>query len=468
MSNEHRRNRRRLPPGVRFLISTASVLFLLFLSGFAFRYCLSLFVVGDEYLIHLPGRDPIAQVDPSQGLDIFGSADSVTQTARASILAAGDLMTHLPIVRSGATGTGYSFEYIFEYVAPYIAGADYAVVNLETTLAGTDGKEYTGYPRFNAPDAIASSAYHVGFDMMLTANNHCYDYGTAGLLRTLDVIQNAGLDTLGTISSVEENRYTIRDINGIRVGMVNYTYADIIDDRNTPIINDMQVDSKSAGLINIFDYANLDLFYNEMESHISGMRAAGAEAIVLFIHWGDQFSVKPSSTQEIIAQKMCDLGVDVIAGSHPHVIQPIAQLTSTDGTNQTLCLYSMGNFLSNQRADNIALETGHSEDGLMFTFTFVKYSNGEVHVEYVDLMPTWVLVRGNDNSKSFQILPLDVEVEDWNTLYAMDGDQAADANKSLERTNALIMESLASVKAQLQHQVEERGYTLGTFTGGVG
>ena len=468
MSNEHRPNRRRLTPGARFLLSAVSVCFLLFLSGFAFRYCLSLFVVGDEYLIHLPGRDPIAQVDPNQGLDLFGSSNTVTQTGRATILAAGDLMTHLPIVRSGAAGTGYNFENIFQYVSPYIAGADYAVVNLETTLAGTDGKEYTGFPKFNAPDAIASSAYHVGFDMMLTANNHCYDYGTSGLLRTLDVIQNAGLDTLGTISSVEENRYIVKNINGIKIGMVNYTYADIQDDRNNFVINDMQVDSKTAGLINIFDYANLDLFYNEMENHISGMRAAGAEAIVLFIHWGDQFSVNPSSTQEIIARKMCDLGVDVIAGSHPHVIQPIVQLTSTDGKHQTLCMYSMGNFLSNQRADNIALETGHSEDGLMFSFTFVKYSNGEVHVEFVDLMPTWVLVRGGENNKSFQILPLDVDVEDWSEVYSLDGDQASNANKSLERTNALIYHSLNAVKQQLQQQMEERGHTLGTFTGGVG
>ena len=271
-----------------------------------------------------------------------------------------------------------------------------------------------------------------------------------------------------TISSVEENRYIVKNINGIKVGMVNYTFADITGDRNTFVINDMQVDSKSAGLINIFDYANLDLFYDEMQNHIDGMRAAGAEAIVLFIHWGDQFSVKPSSTQEIIAQKMCDLGVDVIAGSHPHVVQPIVQLTSTDGANQTLCMYSMGNFLSNQRADNIALETGHSEDGLMFSFTFVKYSNGEVHVEFADLMPTWILVKGNENNKTYHILPLDVEVDDWNTVYSMDGDQASNANKSLERTNAVVYQSLNAVKTQLQQQREAWGVTLGTFTGGVG
>ena len=143
----------------------------------------------------------------------------------------------------------------------------------------------------------------------------------------------------------------------------------------------------------------------------------------------------------------------------------------TSGVNpshQTVVLYSMGNFLSNQRADNIAMETGHSEDGLMFSFTLVKYSNGEVHVEFVNLMPTWVLVRGGENNKSFQILPLDVEVDDWSEVYSMDGDQAADANKSLERTHSIIWQNLADVKKQLQYQVEDRGHTLGTFTGGVG
>jgi len=315
---------------------------------------------------------------------------------------------------------------------------------------------------------VATGAYASGFDMMLTANNRCYDHGTPGLLRTLDTIQTAGMDTLGTVSSVEESKYLVKELNGIKIGMVSYTFADIETDRNTPVIDGTQVDSKAAGLINVFDYGMLDVFYAEMEDHISGMQASGAEAIVLFIHWGDAFSVKENSVQQAIAQQMCDMGVDVIIGSHPHVIQPISQLTSTDGTGKTLCVYSLGNFLSNQRADTIALETGHSEDGLMFSFTFVKYSNGEVHVESADLLPTWVVVRGEGDGRTFQILPLDVNVEDWNTIYSMDGDQAADANKSLERTNALIAAPLAQVKAALQQQNEERSQQLGTFTGGVG
>ena len=466
MSNERRQARSRITPGIRFLLSVASVVLLLFLSGFAFRYCLSLFVVGDEYLIRLPGANPIAEKPLDSNAN--GGSDSVVQTGRATILAVGDLMPHLPVLRAGWNGQNYNFEYMFQYVKPYISAADYAVVNLETTFSGADGLKYTGSPKYNAPDAVATGAYATGFDMMLTGNNRCYDHGTAGLLRTLETIKSSGMDTLGTVSAVEESKYIVQQINGIRIGMINYTFAEIAEDRNHPTIDGTPVDSKAAGLVNVFDYDMLDVFYAEMEDHVSAMRASGAEAIVLFIHWGDKFSNKPSTAQQEIAQQMCDLGVDVIAGSHPNVVQSITQLTSTDGTNKTLCLYSMGNFLSNQRSDNVGVESGHTEDGLMFSFTFVKYSNGEVHVESTELIPTWVLIRGTGDDRTYYVLPLDVSVEDWNTVYSMNGDQAAAANKSLERTNGLIYTALKEVKATLQQQNEERSQLLGTITGGIG
>ena len=470
MSNERRRRRRRIPPVVKFLFSIAAICLLLYLSGFVFRYCLGLFINNEDYILQLPGQDsPIVEVVPEQDADMLQDPDHVVQTGRATILAAGDIMTHMPIVRSGETGDGYDFSSIYSYVKPYIDSADYAVVNLETTLSGTDGgKEYTGYPDFNAPDAMASGAASAGFDMMLTANNRCYDYGTAGMLRTLSVVRSAGLETLGTNAAVEEARYVVKELNGLKVGMLCYTFADIEADRNTPIIDGEQTDSKAAGLINVFDYGNLDMFYAEMENHMSVMEAAGADAIVLYIHWGDEFNVKPSNSQKAMAQKLCDLGVDVIVGSHPHVVQPMELLTSTDGTHQTVCVYSLGNFLSNQRADNIALTTGHSEDGLMFSFTLAKYSDGQTYVESVNLIPTWVLVQESKNTKTYRILPLDETVPNWKERYELSSSQVNDANDSLERTNALVRTSLKEIQELLTQQNENRVQTQEVFTGGVG
>ena len=400
MTNERRQKRRRIHPAVKLLFSVAAIGLLLYLAGFAFRYCLGLFIVNEDYILQLPGKgSPIVEVVQEKDPETAADPDTAFQTGRATIVVAGDIMTHLPVVRSGKTSDGYDFSGIFTHVKPQISAADYAVVNLETTLSGTaGGKEYTGYPDFNAPDAIATGAYAGGFDMMLTGNNRCYDYGTAGMLRTLETVRSAGMDTLGTKATVEEASYLVKDLNGVKVGMVNYTFADIEADRNTPIIDDVQTDSKAAGLINVFDYGNLDMFYAEMEDNLSAMEAAGAEAIVMYIHWGDQFNTTPSNSQKAMAQRLCDMGVDVIVGSHPHVVQPIELLTRADGTHQTLCAYSLGNFLSNQRADNIAMTTGHSEDGLMLRFTLAEYSDGNIYLESAELIPTWVLVRGSDNS----------------------------------------------------------------------
>ena len=470
MSTERKRRRRRIHPAIKFLFSAAALALLLYLAGFAFRYCMGLFLVGDEYLVQLPGQpSPIAATVLEETVPEEAYSGQVFQTGRATILAAGDLMTHMPIVRSGESGNGYDFSYIYEYVSPYVSSADYAVANLETTLSGTDGgKEYTGYPLFNAPDAMASGAKSGGFDLLLTANNHCYDYNTPGLKRTLEIVKGAGLDTLGTVSTVEENPYIVKELNGIRVGMVNYTFAEIGADRNTPIINGIQTDSKAAGLINAFDYDNPDMFYAEMENHISAMKAAGAEAIVLYIHWGNELSVKTTDTQKAMAQKLCDMGVDVIVGSHPHVVQPMELLTSADGSHQTVCLYSLGNFLSNQRADNISLTTGHSEDGLMFTFTFVEYSDGQVHLESVGLVPTWVLIRGSGDDRTYHILPLDESVADWKEAYNLSNSQLSDAKESLERTKALVDNDFAAVRTALEQQHALRNQELGIFTGGVG
>ena len=469
MSETRRRRRRRIHPIIKLLFSVAAIALMLYVAGFAFRYCLGLFISDEEYVVKFPGQDsPIVEVVPEEETAPT-EPDTVIEIGRATVLAAGDLMTHMPIVRSGESGGGYDFGYIYEYIAPYVSGADYAVVNLETTLSGTDGgKEYTGYPKFNAPDAMAAGAAAGGFDMMTTANNHCNDYGTAGLKRTLEVVRTAGLDTLGVAATVEEPSYLVKELNGIKVGMISYTFAEIDSDRNQPVINGLPTDSKATGLINAFDYDNLDMFYAEMENHISGMKAAGADAIVMYIHWGDEFSVKPNGNQKAIAQKLCDLGVDIIAGGHPHVVQPMELLTSADGSHQTVCLYSMGNLVSNQRSTNIAMTTGHSEDSVLFRFSFVKYSNGEVHLESVDLLPTWMLIRGKDDNRTYHILPLDETVADWKAAYELSSSQLSDAQESLKRTKALVDANLTSIRATLEQQAAVRNQNFGIFTGGVG
>jgi len=448
---------------VRFLAFVICLLMLFFIGRGAITFCLGLFADGD-HLVQFPGQEsPIVSMqdvnpDPKP---VYIDPSQLVEVARADITVVGDLMLHLPIVRSGEISGGYDFDSIFTYVTPYISAADYAVANLETTLAGTDGKEYTGFPNFNSPDQIAQSAKNTGFDMLLTGNNHCYDYGTAGLSRTLTTLNSYMLDTLGTVENSAEPRHVVRNLSGIKVGMACYTFADI-DENGNVTINGLTTDSAAKGLINAFDYDKLSQFYTEVEGEIASMRANGADTVILYIHWGDDYTTNISENQKAIAQKLCDLGVDVIAGSHPHVIQPIDLLTSSvDPAHKTICFYSMGNFLSNQRADNIGLTTGHSEDGVLFTFALTKYNDGSVRVSAINLLPTWVLVQGSDENRDFYILPLNQTVTDWQSAYNLSEEQLSGAKNSYNRTMALVTPGLNKIVSYLSEKNASLDPSLG-------
>ena len=453
---KERRKRKKKQPNLflKCLVSVIALGLMLWLGSMAVTFCLGLFAEGD-YIVELPGQSsPMVQSSDDTATEPTGGSTGFmlpTETARAQLLVTGDLMLHTPILTSVRSGGEYDFDEVFQYVAPYVSRADYAVVNLETTLSGTDGKEYTGYPKFNSPDSIVQDAGSAGFDMMLTANNHCNDYGTFGLKRTLETVRGGGLAALGTVASTDEPGYLVQDVNGIKIGMVCYSYGQIDSDPDRPAMNGLPTDSNAAGLINAFDYDKLDAFYEEMTTRIADMRAEGAEAIVLYIHWGDEYSTSVNDKQRAMAQKLCDLGVDVIAGSHPHVVQEMELLTSTaDESHKTVCLYSMGNFLSNQRATNVSVTTGHTEDSLLLGLTFVKYSDGNVYLEGTTVQPTWVLLEGSGSSRTYRILPLDHDAGDWEELYGLSPSQEDDAERSYSRTMELVNSGLKTVQAYLE------------------
>lgn len=443
-------------PEVRLLLRTIgaalALLLIWFMGSAAITFCLGLFADGNYVVIRHGKESPILELHeiPDETKPVYVDPGEAVEIARAEIAVAGDLMLHMPIVRTSQTDNGYNFEDIFTYIKSYISAADFAAINLETTLSGTDSKEYTGYPNFNSPDAIASDAKKAGFDLLLTGNNHCYDYGTAGLKRTLSVLKGQSLPTLGTLESKDQSRHVIQNIGGVKVGMINYTFAESNADHTVLKLNDHATDSDASGLICAFDYSKLSLFYTEMESEIAAMRASGADSIILYLHWGDEYSPSVSDRQRSIAQKMCDLGVDVIVGSHPHVVQPIDLLTSSvDPAHKMLCMYSLGNFLSNQRADTISMDSGLCEDGVLVNFTLAKYSDGSVRIMSVSTLPTWVVVRGTGEDRDFHILPLDEQVSDWATAFDLDKTQLTDAQKSLNRTIATVTPGLNKVSAYI-------------------
>ena len=204
--------------------------------------------------------------------------------ATASIASQGDLLMHGGVIRSGAQGDGtYDFESVFRYVKEYVSGYDLALANLETTFGG-DANPYQGWPLFNVPDAFGDSIVEAGYDLLLTSNNHCYDTLMAGFKRTIEVSRDKGLMVLGSRLTEEEPNYAVVDLNGIRVGMVSYTYTTSMSGGKPSLNGNSPVENPA--LVNYFSYTNLDKFYSELTDILEKMKSEGAEATMLFIHWG--------------------------------------------------------------------------------------------------------------------------------------------------------------------------------------
>lgn len=396
---------------------------------------------------------------PTDGTEV-PTEETPQLVSTATVLSTGDILMHGKVINSGKQDDGsYNFDSIFQYVRSYAQAADFSVANLETTLCGTDnGYAYAGNPKFNCPDAIVDSLKGAGFDMLLTANNHADDTSLVGYKRTLNVVREKGLDTLGTYLSADEQKWTIEEVNGIKIGMVCYTYSDGFSQNGYPLLNYNEVGEN--GILNYFTYDKLSEFYTQLQGYLDEMKAAGAEATVVYLHWGEEYKWKtgegPNANQTAMAQKLCDMGVDVIVGGHPHVVQPVDLLTSgTDAEHKTIVLYSMGNAVSNQRKEEMQQSepTGHTEDGVLFCVTFAKYSDGSVFVDSAELIPTWVNMHANSGATEYNILPLEESTAaQWQAQFGLTDTQLANAKASFDRTQALTLTGMEKVQSYLAQQ----------------
>lgn len=338
-----------------------------------------------------------------------------------TLLSAGDIMYHMPQVRAAYnSSTGkYDFSDNFKYMKPIVSAADYAVVNFETTTANQTN--YTSYPAFNSPLAVLDTIKDTGYDMLLFANNHCYDYKKPGFLATLAQFKNYGFEYIGAKENASEKSYMVKDVNGVKLGLMNY--ADTLSQKNGQYykINGITINDGCDELMDIYMRNEYDKLYNEVSQRITDMKSQGADIIIMYIHWGDEYKLEPVSSQTTVAQKLCDLGVDVIIGGHPHVIEPMEILTSTTNPeHSTICFYSLGNYISNQ--NRLSFEDldqkirPYTENGLTVTLTIRKYNTGDVFVKSIDYTPTWVhRYTGSDGLLDYNVVPLKQAILDPST-----------------------------------------------------
>ncbi len=249
----------------------------------------------------------------------------------AEIVFAGDAMQHQRQIDAALQPDG-SLDYspYFQSLQPYISSADFAVVNLEAPLGGAP---YSGYPMFCAHDNYVDALTDAGFDLMLTANNHILDRRDRGVRRTIQTFESKGVPFIGVYRNKAHRDSVlpmIHDINGFKVAFLNYTYG------TNGITKRSEIE---------IDYINRDL----IASDIRKARDNGAEIIAACIHWGDEYKLLPNASQKSLEKFLADQGVELIIGSHPHVIQPMQLKISEKTGRPYFTVYSLGNFISSMR-----------------------------------------------------------------------------------------------------------------------
>ena len=447
------------------VITVLLILALIAATGFVLYLCVDMVNAEPEVtiqteIIEMPTEAPTeAPVETTVPPTTAPPVEPETVVATATIASQGDLLMHSPVFNAARQNDGtYNFAHVFKYSKDLVASFDYAVANLETTFGGPD-HPHVGNQSFCCPDELAANAKEYGYDMFLTANNHSGDSMGDGLIRTLDVTRAAGLATLGS-QYPGENRYSIVEINGIKIGMVAYTWAFSGDGSKFSLNGLLAI--QDEGQMNYFTKRNPDKLYNELVPIMEAMKAEGAEATMLFIHWGEEYDIQGNEAQRTMAQKICDIGFDVIVGGHAHVVQPMALLESTvDPGHKTMCIYSLGNAVSNQRTGvSDKFPPGYTEDGMFFTVTFEKYSDGKVYPVGVNVIPTWVNMHSNNGGREYNILPLIKEQEGtWQETYQMKSDQFNAAVKSYDRTMDIVGEGLTACQEYLaQAKIDREQY----------
>lgn len=312
---------------------------------------------------------------------ITGSAQP-GKPVSAELIFVGDAMQHqaqLDQAKSEGEFNYYDYSGCFNLIAPTITAADYAVCNLEVPLGG--GPDYSGYPCFSAPDSFAKALYDAGFDLMLTANNHCLDRRDKGARNTLKALDRMGIDHIGTYDTALQRDSLvpfITDIKGIKFAFLNYTYG----------TNGIE---PREGI----EVATIDR--KKISEEIDRARAAGAEMVVVTMHWGVEYVLLENEQQRSLADFLVEKDVDLVIGAHPHVIQPMKIVRNPKTGKEILVVYSLGNFISN-------MKTADTRGGALVKVMIERDAEGKPRIKNA-VYDTLFAAKPYGKGTNFQVIP---------------------------------------------------------------
>ena len=291
---------------------------------------------------------------------------------------AGDLIIHEKLLNCALRPDGsYDFRLHFAQIKDILENADYTIMNLETTVGMVGDLPYSGYPRFNTPEALLDALRDAGVDFLTLANNHILDRGIEGLKMTADKVEERGFDFGGVNRSPEGGQEPVAvDICGIRTAFLCYTgIMNVVNSEESLTESVERAHAQGVKTLQHADFA----------ADVTGARKAGAELVIALPHWGEEYQRSPEDETVVLAKKMIAAGVDVILGSHSHMVQPVEFLkaeTENGGTRTGLVAYCLGNFISNQSAR-------YTDSGMVLDFTVRRMEGGGFLTENVSILPTY-------------------------------------------------------------------------------
>ena len=388
----------------KFLMVLIVIVFILFINSIVLRNEKmaknDINLSESETSSNLPEEDQNIVSDQINNTENINSKSNtpIKKSATINMAFTGDIMCHNTIYKDAfdSSNNSYDFSYIFDDVKYNIQTADIAVGNLETTFAGSS-KGYSSYPTFNTPENLAYTLKKIGFDVLSTANNHCYDSGYSGIESTINYLDDADISHTGTYKSKEEqNQILIKNVKGIKIAFLSFTYG----------TNGIKVPNDKSYSVNLID-KNLIL------NQLSLAKDQDPDMICVSMHWGIEYQTSPNSEQKDLADFLFKNCADLIIGNHPHVLQSMEKrdITLDDGSHKDgFVVYSLGNFLADQNKN-------YTRDSAILNLNITKDSDDKIKINSATYTPTYIYKDTSKSSNKFKILNLKNSIDSYEAGY---------------------------------------------------
>lgn len=332
--------------------------------------------------------------DSNNESNIITPSETIPEDITIKMTVIGDIMCHNTQYQDAYNSSSkkYDFSYVFDDIRDKLSKSDITIGNLETTFAGAK-RGYSSYPTFNTPEALAAALKNAGIDVLSTANNHCMDTGYNGICSTIKKLDQLGISHMGTYSTKEDSeKILVKDVNGIKIAFLSYTYG----------TNGIAIPKDKSFSVNLINK-------KKIKTDLEKAKKLNVDLISVSMHWGIEYKQNPTEEQKDLADFLFKNGVDIILGSHPHVLEKMEKRTIQleDGTTKDgFLIYSLGNFMSGQYYD-------YTKQSIILDLELTKHGNGKVSIDSATYTPIYMYKSSSKTKKRYLVMDIEKAIKNY-------------------------------------------------------